>query len=119
MRRIIVTFLICSLLVACTAEQQEDTVTIKAEMPTPLLPTEVVEATATALPTLPPTAEPVVEPTATISAENTVVVEPTAMPTAMPTATEMAISMGRTADGAFYIGRQDAELTIIDYSDFL
>lgn len=43
-------------------------------------------------------------------------------PTPAPTATRFdkaAIPVGQTAEGAFFIGREDAPVTMIDYSNFL
>lgn len=36
-----------------------------------------------------------------------------------PTETPQITVNGRTSDGAYFLGREDAPVTIIDYSDFL
>jgi hypothetical protein len=36
-----------------------------------------------------------------------------------PTATAAIATVGRTEEGAYFIGRADAPVTILDYSDFL
>lgn len=47
---------------------------------------------------------------------------PTTSPTEAPVGTpfdKYALPMGQTAEGAFFIGREDAPVTMIDYSNFL
>lgn len=74
-----------------------------------------------ASPTAPPTvtAPPVEQiPADTAQDEPTGATE-TPSPEA-PTATAPPVAVnGRSADGAYFLGREDAPLTIIDYSDFL
>ena len=79
--------------------------------------TSATEPAATASPTMRSAAENVPEPTAAPTE-----VAPTTAPveTAAPENEEAEVVVnGRTDDGAYFLGRADAPLTIIDYSDFL
>lgn len=56
-------------------------------------------------------------PTATIE---TVADEPAPEPTAEPEPTSApVVTAGRTADGGYFLGAENAPITLIDYSDFL
>lgn len=76
-------------------------------------PTTVTEVPA-------PTDVPVQNLEPAVEAEVTLVVEPTEAPaTVMAESAGTAITSGRTADGAFFLGAPEAPITLIDYSDFL
>jgi hypothetical protein len=87
------------------------------EQPTAVSPTETVAAAPTTVPSATAPAQPATAATDDSGAETL----PTEAPAIAATATEepsVAVN-GRTADGAYFMGREDAPLTIIDYSDFL
>ena len=70
-----------------------------------IAPTNLATPTDSAPPTATADAPTANEPTATIPAE-------------APTEAAVAVN-GRTDDGAYFLGRADAPVTIVDYSDFL
>lgn len=128
MRRII--FTICFAVSAC-APIGADPVSPAAgpgEGATADAPVEVTARQPTALPTN--TAAPEVsaseaggEPGTTVEPEETpspatTTAQP-ATPTSAASPTAGVVTNGRTADGAYFLGRSDAPVTIIDYSDFL
>ena len=94
-----------------------------------------VSAVTALSPTSAPLEEPTAMPSATASlpepAESTAAAAPasstpaiaasTATPSPAPSAspTSAVALNGRTPEGAYYLGRSDAPVTIIDYSDFL
>lgn len=114
-------------LVGCGSAVEETAVSQVTDVPstqvvaTDLPPTATIPSTPTMIPTtvstdLPPT-EAIVEATL----EPTLTMVPTTIPTeepAIPTEEPMAM-FGRTPEGALYIGRSNADITLIDYSDFL
>ena len=119
----------------CTPAESEnpETVVEPSAEAAAALPTEAPAAPTSPPPTSPPPASPtplVVEADES-SAETTdnvveeevtevEVVEVVETPTAEVEVVEVeAATFGRTADGAFFRGREDAPVTIIDYSDFL
>ncbi len=84
---------------------------------TDLPPTATAPPPATSIPTAeivvadPPPTETLIVVT---NEPTEVVMAPTLVPTEQPVA-----MFGRTPEGALYMGRADAEITLIDYSDFL
>ena len=110
------------LLAACAPDAAESPAEVQATAP------GVQEMEATALPAATPAATATSGETAATAPEPT---EATAEPTEMSPATAPAEGAapepeeadvtinGRTDDGAYFLGRADAPLTIIDYSDFL
>ena len=56
------------------------------------------------------------EPAAEVAAEPTAAEPPGPTPTKFE---KYALPMGQTEEGAFFIGREDAPVTMIDYSNFL
>lgn len=134
MRKAVVTFtlLIFALLSACTSTDIDPSVETISEIantvaPATLLATDIPPtATATLLPTQPPPPTATQLPVAVgtnVATTEAATAEPTA--TALPEPTEAPIvvapldNFGRTTDGGFYVGNEDAAVTIIDYSDFL
>lgn len=118
-------FYLCLLLlisVSCSSPPQ--TPTVRPPQNDPLSPaTPTAQATTVSAPSVTenapsinttgspsPTASPTDTPVPTQSAP--------AADDASPEAPTVALS-GRTADGAYFLGREDAPLTIVDYSDFL
>ena len=80
------------------------------------LPTEAAVATMSPTEPAPPTATML----STVVAE--VMVEPTVelLPTDTPEPVVDAVAtIGRTPDGVFFLGAENAPVTVIDYSDFL
>ena len=76
------------------------------------IPTEVAAATE---PAAIVATEPA-PPTATMLPTSTVEVVLTETPESV---VEAVVTIGRTSDGVFFIGAEDAPVTVIDYSDFL
>lgn len=112
-------------LVACGANPEvvservvENVVVEDAPAGTPSLTTTNPEPTAEPIPatnTPQPTDAPAEE-----SAGDEPAVEPTVEPTALPEAPPAPVVIaGRTADGGYFLGAETAQLTLIDYSDFL
>lgn len=121
-------FMVVSGLVACapgTADRPEEALP-EATEPIADAPTATVTVTATAEATAAETAAPVVEdvtatqpPAATEAPPTDPPPTPTAeVATAGDDAGEGAVN-GRTPEGAYFLGRADAPVTIIDYSDFM
>jgi hypothetical protein len=114
-RILLITFSLIVLLVACTNEAEP-----VAQESAEIAPT----ATRTIVPTepAPPTPTDVVVATEVVSdsAETTPTDAPAATP--LPTDTpipEPQLEYGITEDGNYYIGFPDAEVVMLDYSDFL
>ncbi len=90
--------------------------TVTHLLATDIPPTMTAPPEATSIPTdvIVPTDVP---PTETVIAVTDV---PTLEPTATVIATEEPVAMlGRTTEGALYMGRANADIKLIDYSDFL
>ena len=136
MKRVIFPLLLILLIAACTPESQE-----QASETRPLVETEAagdeVQVTATdpalpASPTAPATADATTASVTTASVttapvttessatpSTTTATKPTATePVETPTEAAVAVN-GRTDDGAYFLGRADAPVTIFEYSDFL
>jgi hypothetical protein len=110
----ILLFLLIGTLVACgqgPAGQQAATATPAAS------PTET-RAVATATRAEPSATATIPLITMTPVAEATAQQEPTETSPA-PTATTAIAVVGRTEEGAYFRGRADAPVTVLDYSDFL
>lgn len=124
--------LLLLLLVACSSETAQQ----PPDAPAPTAQPEMESAQATntaqplpASPTAPPTddaasadaASADATPADTAQSEPALATEtPAPSMEASVTATVAAVAInGRSADGAYFLGREDAPLTIIDYSDFL
>ncbi len=124
-QRIVLGFVLLFLTTACTVEESADPTAVEATEPA-----IVDTVTSTALPPSPttiatdevetgnmadveaPTEEATVEaPTETAAPTEETPVEPT-------TEVEVAVN-GRTDDGAYFMGRADAPVRMIDYSDFM
>ncbi|MEM8863243.1 MAG: hypothetical protein AAGD96_33450 [Chloroflexota bacterium] len=102
-------------------EEQPAVEQVAEEPPTPTavpIPTDTPAPAPTNAPAVEETAaEEVVEEE---SIEEAVVeAEPEAVVEAEPEAAASEIVFGRTEEGAFFYGAPDAEITLIDYSDFL
>ena len=112
------------LLVACGAPAQE-------QAAAPTATQAVVEVAPTDVPTL---VAPTLAPTDPPPATDTPLPEPTdtaVSPTAVPEVTEPVeaaepvvepsgeLVYGLTEEGAYFVGYEDAEITMIDYSDFM
>lgn len=111
------------LLVSCTPDDARSPAEVQATAPPQ--PTETVAEPAS--PPAPTMAAADATPTnapAVVEATPTSTSAPTAPPDAGVTETpedavaEVAVN-GRTEDGAYFLGRADAPVTIVDYSDFL
>ena len=126
MKKTVVTFTLfmVALLTACASSDTEIVAVTRSEAGNAVAVAELVATQ------VPPTLTPLPIPTqTTVPTEVRVEVpEPTQIvtiePTASPLPTEEPVvaageNFGRTADGGFYIGKEDAAVTIIDYSDFL
>lgn len=111
MYRYFIFILTCLLLVACSGEE-----TAVSPPPTPL-PTAMATAVPTLAATIPPPAAPTAIPTTTTVAEPVATVAATA--TIAPTVTPETAVSGRDASGAFYYGNPNADVVLIDFSDFL
>jgi hypothetical protein len=84
-----------------------------AEQAAPTIPASVSEETAAVI-ALPTGTEPPAEPIAPATAETP------AGETVETTAPESnGVISGRTAEGTYFLGAEDALVTMIDYSDFL
>lgn len=104
-----------SLDVSIEAEQAAQ---ISTQVPVATLPPPVVASATPLLPTatsIPPTIAPTLEPT-----ETNVEVVPTVADSGESTETDSNdVVFGRTPEGAFFYGSPAAEITLIDYSEFL
>ena len=97
----------------------EEAVPTSTALPTATLPPPVVSSATPLPPTatpVPPTEAPTVEPTATVVEVISTVVEDTGE-SAATSSTDVVF--GRTPEGAFFYGSPTAEITLIDYSEFL
>ena len=117
-------------LVACQAQEEA----LVADVPptgtmvsAEVVATEIV-ATETAERTQPPPPTATAQPTATVEAVADAVETPLptdVVPTEAPTEVvaevveEEGVIFGRTSEGVFFVGSEDAPVTVIDYSDFL
>ena len=97
----------------------EQSVPTSTAVPTATLPPPVVSSATPLQPTatpVPPTEAPTIEPTATAVEVIPTVVEDMGESAA---ASSTEVVFGRTAEGAFFYGSPTAEITLIDYSEFL
>lgn len=121
MRRHTICLLLVSWLVmsACAADAPPPSPSAAPDaMPTSSA-TALPLAEATDSPTAPTPSTPSSEASPTEPPTATLPAEPPASATPEPTRTPEVVVNGRTADGAYFLGRLDAPVTIIDYSDFL
>ena len=95
-----------------TAGSGVEAISETATATTPATATEAATATQTPVATEAPSTEPPPSPTAEA-------VEPTVAATATAESGGAVAVNGRTPEGAYFLGRADAPVTIIDYSDFL
>jgi len=122
MKRLVFPLLIYLLISACAPESAQ-----QLTQAPPLAEAQATEPdvhpTEPALPATPiaPTilATPTDSAPTTATADAPTANEPTAtIPAGAPTEAAVAVN-GRTDDGAYFLGRADAPVTIFDYSDFL
>ncbi len=95
-----------------TADSEVEAISEAATATMPAMATEAVTATQTPAATEAPPTVPPPSPTAEA-------VEPTVAASATAESGEEVAVNGRTPEGAYFLGRADAPVTIIDYSDFL
>lgn len=114
-------FILLCLLVMVACQAQEDSAESGADPLVQQQPAaeEAASATATSAPTAtePPPPTPTALPTAVVD-------EPTAEPadTPAPATADVVtaeVVFGRTDEGVYFVGVEDAPVTVIDYSDFL
>lgn len=121
MKRLLLTFILLLLLVACTPTTEAPASKSAAEADM------IIPATETIPPPIVTVDTPRVEsPTATSAGSVQAVPtpepaadEPTAAPVEEVVVTESGVVSGRTPEGAFFLGDPNAPITHIDYSDFL
>lgn len=110
-------------LVSCTPDDTQSPVEVQATAPpqpteTAARPVDAPTSTMATADPAPTNAPTIVESTATSTSEPTEVPDPEMTEAPEDAPAEVAVN-GRTEDGAYFLGRADAPVTIIDYSDFL
>jgi len=115
MNRYFIFVLACLLLVACGREETA------VSPPSTSTATAMATAVPTLTATIPPPSAPTAIPTAITTAEPmaTVAATATATATIAPTETPETAVYGRDTTGAFYYGNPNADVVLIDFSDFL
>lgn len=112
------------LLAACQAQEVATVADVQPDLvvETAVVATDVSTVAVTNVP--PPTATMLPTAVVAVAAEITPTVELAAtdvpvLPTDEPEMVADVVTIGRTEEGVFFIGAEDAPVTVIDYSDFL